>query len=193
MLGLVVATTRAALLANAQIPTRLSYFSSTNCTALIASNAALQSASYTLFETYFYVTFAILGCILVLLLVIAVRRAAQCYSHHSWHLCFNIGNEMEILVVKVQSLPNSPYCYQLSAENFVQLLKINGKLFPTLEIDWNTLRILYVPTDTVMKLRTSVRLSYWKARKLRRILNTAYWCYPVAIWLNRNIFNGDQK
>jgi len=131
---------------------------------------------------------AVLGSILVRLLVMAVRRSDQCYSRHNWHLCFNIGNEMENLVVKIQSLPNSPYCYQLSAENFVQLSKINGKLFPTLEIDWNTLHISYVPTDTVMKLRTAVHLSYWKARKLRRILNTAYWCYPIASWLDKNIF-----
>ena len=88
MLGLVVATSRAVPVANAKISTKLSYFSSTNSTLLIASVDPLQSASYILFGKYFYVIFDVLGCILVLLLVIAVRRSAQCYSRHNWHLCF---------------------------------------------------------------------------------------------------------
>ena len=188
MLGLVVATSRALPVASAQIPTKLSYFLTSNSTPILTSANPMQSATNTLFETYFHVMFALLGCLVLLLLVIAARRSAQCYFRQNWHLCFNIGNETENVVVKIQSLPNSPYCYHFSAANFVQLLKINGTLFTILEIDWNTLQILYVPTDTVMKLRTAVHLSYWKARKIRRILNTAYWCYPIGSWLNQNIF-----
>ena len=60
MLGLVVATSRAVPVTNAQIPTKLSYFSSTNSTLLIASADPLQSASYTLFQMYFHVLFAVL-------------------------------------------------------------------------------------------------------------------------------------
>jgi len=57
------------------------------------------------------------------------------------------------------------------SRNFVQLLKINGNYCQPWKLIGNTLRILYVPTDTVMKLRTSVHLSYWKSRKLRPILS----------------------
>ena len=43
MIGLVVATSRAVPVAHVQIPTKLSYFSSTNSTLLIAQDVALQS------------------------------------------------------------------------------------------------------------------------------------------------------
>ena len=53
------------------------------------------------------------------------------------YVCFNIGNEMENLVVKIQSLPNSPYCYQSNCQQeFCTAIENKWKLLPTLETDW---------------------------------------------------------
>ena len=88
------------------------------------------------FETYFYVPFAVLGCILVLLLRSVVLLSVTVVTTGTY-VCFNIGNEMENLVVKIQSLPNSPYCYQSNCQQeFCTTIENKWKLLPTLETDW---------------------------------------------------------
>ena len=153
LLAISILTSRALPSANALIPTHLSYFT-TLSTVVPASNNSETPPCSSLVE-YEYL-FILVGSLLAVFLVGCVfvvmwkRYDRMCCN---WIFGLNIGNEKENVIIPIQTFPNHPYCYVVTAETFVESLELKGCLGNMLHIDWPTFEVTYWPNTTKIKLQ----------------------------------------
>ena len=174
--------------AHAQIPTYLSYFTTTVPAPTVHSGIASSESSFVQCSDILYVAMSVALILLFLMFVMLVYRQLTSHFCRGWTFCLNIGNENENVLVDIQTLPNHPYCYSLSAVTFVKSMKIEGHVSPKLLIEWPTLKILFWPNSTIMQMRAFAKLSFSQTRQLGRILLTDFWCLPVGKVHNRLTF-----
>ena len=144
---------------NAQIPTYLSYFTTVRTTFSGLPNMASLTETPTCYCDGFssIVSWSVALTVIVMLLIMCIVIAvSKCNSQFRcrWTFCLNIGNENENVIIPIQSFPNRPYCYAVTAETFIKSLKVEGWLKPSLQVDWPSMSVVYWPNSTAMKLKT---------------------------------------
>jgi len=75
-----------------------------------------------------------------------------------------------LLFQLIQTFPNHPYCYAITAETFITSLKVEGWFSPVLKVDWPTIVVVYWPNSTEMKTKMCIRINPFLARRIRRII-----------------------
>jgi len=147
---------------NARIPTYLSYFTTARTTFSVLPNVVSITETPACYCDGFssIVSWSVaLSVIVVLLIMCIIIAVSKCNSQFPcrWTFCLNIGNQNENVIIPIQSFPNHPYCYAVTAETSIKSLKVEGWLKPSLQVDWPSMSVVYWPNSTAMKLKTAAR------------------------------------
>ena len=90
-------------------------------------------------------------------------------------LCLQVSNADLCETIEIWKLKHCPTMWQFQATTALRDISSTGTLFPTLTIEWNDLKITNLLTQQTIVLPSLVRVSSLKARRIRQMLNGAFY------------------
>jgi len=160
------------------LPSFLSYFTTTLVTNVTVSvNPAVPHA---ICEFSYFPYIALLLCSMFGIFLVVRKFGCRPLNSNSFTLILEIGQQSTVIPVVAQSLPGCPNQYRFSASKFVERIAIIGRVRPSLQVTWPTLRISNTHLNMVFYLKTSIPLNIFQAFRLRQILEGSFWCMLTA-------------
>jgi hypothetical protein len=131
-------------------------------------------------NNWIYLYVGVVTTILVVIIGRKVYRRARKYCPENSHCYFALefiqgGHVLTVPLIKVSG---TPVQYTVSATDFIEEVHVVGVWKTSLVIDWTSLQILNKLTSTMIPLKNEVSISPITAYHLKRMLSTAFECYP---------------
>ena len=169
--------------ATANIPTALSYFSSTMSTTFsFDNNSDWSVTTNTLSLLEFRDTI-----LLIFFMTLFVYLIYRYVRSSKYVLSLQIGNKHTSMTCPWYTLLHSPIHYEFNISAPIQSLSVVGILFPRLHIDWPDFSVTHVITNSVVKMPVSIRISVITAYMLRKILSRNTWVVAMVTYNKQDL------
>ena len=96
-----------------------------------------------------------------------------------------ISNNTQCVLIKLFEVPNCPQFYHCQVDDLFSDLRVEGRLFPRFTWNKGSLMLTHILDQSRPSIPSSVKISWWKALKLRHILRGPIFGYLIAEHQNR--------
>jgi hypothetical protein len=107
------------------------------------------------------------------------RARRYCPNTNNCFLALEFVQNGNVLMIPLIKLQGTPVQYLVSANEFIDNVRVSGWCRPTMEITWPSLQITSKLTGATIPVESHIALSIIASYHLKRIISKNFQCYPL--------------